>query len=202
MTSQTFMDEVMDVALERLTDKVMTTQELSIATGHAYPTMRKAVRQLEDEGRIIKFDNRARGARYAIAPDDKRPVKIIPNIMFKNRSIPLTEIYLNRGVEDVAVGCANGILQAWASIAITARRLAEGMPPAALVKRINRERVALTQVRNNLEQMVFLCNQILSNEKLWDPVYLANFQDDPDWQSFLPHLEELYSKYFPEASNA
>lgn len=202
MTSNAFMQEVMDAAVEKLTDKVMTTQELADSTGHAYPTMRKAIVQLEGLGRIIKFDNRARGARYSIAPDDKRPVKIIPNIMFKNQTIPLTQIFLGQGIETVAANAADQILKSWTTIAMTARRLSEGMPSNALVKRINRERVSLAQTRVNLEQLVFITNQLLNDEKLWDPLYLANFQDDPAWVDFLPHLEELYSHYYGDDNNA
>lgn len=196
-----FMTEVMDLIVEKLTDKVMTTQELATSTGHAYPTVRKAVVMLVDSGRIIPFDNRARGARYALAPNDARPTKIIPSISFKGSTIPLTQIYRGQGIETTLENAANQILKSWTTIAMTAKRLHEGIPAPALVKRTNRERVSLVQTRNNLEQIVFICNQLLDNDKLWDPTYLANFHEDADWQSFLPNLEELYAHYYPEASN-
>lgn len=194
-------EEIKEAILFRLANEVMTSRELEAATGYAYPSLRKAMVDLEENGKIVKFDNRSRNARYTIAPDDRRPTKIIPSVMFKQRQIPLVQIYKDQGLEDVAVGAVNAILQAWTTVAITGRRLHEGMPDTALVKRVNRERVNLTNARENLEQLTFICNQMLSNEKLWDPVYLSNFPDDPDWQSFLPHLEELYSYYFPSDTN-
>lgn len=204
MADTKYTEQIKTDTLFALSNEVMTSASLADKLSVPYPTMRRVIVELEDEGKIIKFDRRARGARYSIAPDDHSPsvpIKIIPSIMFKGKTIPLTNVYLDQGIEDITTNIGHAILQAWTTIATAGRRLGEGIPPVGVVKRVNRERIALIQARTNLEQILFMVNQMLDNEKLWDPVYLANFQDDPDWQSFLPHLEELYSKYFPEASN-
>lgn len=199
----TYQEQVQEDILFQLSNEVMDTQLLSDRTGIPYATVRKALVQLVHEGKVIKFDKKARGARYSLAPDDNsvRTLKTIPNIMFKNKSIPLTEIYLGQGLETLAAKSVNDFLQAWTTIGINARRLAEGTASEPLVKRLNRERVSLNQARTNLEQLLFIFNQVLDNEKLWDPVHLANFVNDPDWDSFVPHLEELWSHYFGGENN-
>lgn len=201
MTS--YQEEVDESILFQLSNEVLGSQLLSDKTGIPYATVRKALVRLEESGKIIKFDRRARGARYSLAPDDGtyKPTNIIPSIMFKGKSIPLTQIYRNQGIEEVTSNAVNDFLRAWTTIAITARRLSEGVPTDALIKRVNRERVSLIQARANLEQILFIMNQVLDNEKLWDPIYLSNFHEDADWLEFLPHLEELYSHYFSSETN-
>lgn len=204
MTSTKYVDEIKTNVLFQLANEVLNTQDLAEKIGVPYPTMRRIIVEMVNEGTIIQFDRQYRNARYSLAPDDSSgptPKKYVPNIVFKGKTLSLLDIYLNQGIEAVAVNSANAILQAWTTVAVTARRLHEGMPDAALVKRVNRERVALSQARTNLEQLVFICNQLLNNEKLWDPVYLANFPEDADWPEFLPHLEELYSHYFGADNN-
>jgi hypothetical protein len=105
-------------------------------------------------------------------------------------------------LEGVTDHAATTFLQTWTVIATTARRLHEGLPNEALLGSLKRQRPELLRARNNLEQLTFMLNQMLDNEKLWDPVYLANFPDDERWQSFLPHLDELYSTYFGSNTNS
>lgn len=204
MANTQYTEQIKNDVLFLLSNEVLDSKILSDKLSVPYPTMRRVIVELEEEGKVIKFDRRSRGARYSLAPNSGgpiAPIKVIPNIMFKGKSIPMTMLYLGQGIEDMTNAVGNAFLQAWTTIAVTGRRLHEGLPSDALVKRINRERVNLVQARSNLEQLLFMMNQVLDNEKLWDPVYLYNFPEDPDWESFLPHLEELYSHYFGEQNN-
>lgn len=202
MTTTSYHEEIKENVLFQLANEVMNTRDLQSRLGYPYPSLRRAMLELENDGKIIKFDNRARNSRYTLAPErNTKPKRYIPDISFKGKNLNLTMLYRGQGIEDVAINSADKFLKAWTSIAVTARRLHEGVPSDALLKRINRERVELTNARNTLEQIIFMMNQVLKDDKLWDPVYLANFPDDERWDEFLPHLEELYEHYFGEQNN-
>lgn len=197
MTQTTeYLETVKEQIVFLLANEILTTRQMEERLTLSYPTIRRAVVSLEEEKRVIKFDKRARNARYTLAPTGQEPHVRIPSITFKGRTINLSNVYLGQGIEDLAQGSADAILRAWTTIATSARRINEGVPSTVLTKKLNRQKVLLAEARMNLEQLVFIINQMLDNDKLWDMESLAKFVEDDDWDMFLPHLNEMYQHYY------
>lgn len=195
-TATEYANEVKKDVLFLLANEMLTTRQLEARLQMSYPTIRRAIVELEEAGQITKFDRRNRNARYTLAPANEGQRTLVPRIIFKGHSVSLTQVYRDQGIEDVAVRAADAILKAWTTIATTANRLANGVPDTILVKQLNVQKVHLANARMDLEQLVFLINQMLDNEKLWTMENLVNFSDDPLWKDFQTNLDDLYAKYY------
>lgn len=194
-TSQKFHETLKDDILVLLADKPLTSRDLEAKLGASYPSTRRAMVELENEGRIVKFDRRARNARYTLGTQ-AGPKSIVPKVSFKGNTVSLTDLTLNSGLTEATNEHADAIMRAWTTIAITAERLNSGVPDQVLVKRLNRQKVDLAKARNYLEHVTFLINQILDNPKLWDIDSLSQFPDDKNWTDFRPALQAMYNHYY------
>jgi hypothetical protein len=191
----TFSESLKQDILALLADKPLNTAELAERLQAAYQTTRRCMVELEAEGRIMRFDRKARGARYTLGTANG-PTSIVPYVKFGNKDYKLTNF---NGVVNLPTGmadAAHAVLKAWTTIAITAERLHNGVPDDVLVKRLNREKTNLAKARSAFEAMAFLINQLIDQPKLWDITALSQFPDDKDWPEFHDYLQAMYDHYY------
>jgi hypothetical protein len=196
----TYQQSIKDDIITLLTDGPLTIQQLVSKLNLPYASVQQAHKSLREEGKIIKFDKRDRGARYTLGANNG-PKSIIPYVRFEGQDFKYTDLTDYEGLQTICAEAARDVMKAWTTIAITAQRLASGVPNETLTKRLNAQKHQLGQARNRLENVVFLINQMLESPKLWDTSFLLQFVDDKDWGTFLPKLDKMYANFYG-ANNA
>jgi predicted transcriptional regulator len=195
MNTTTFMEGIKEDILKLLTDGPLDSAQIQAHLNTSYQSTRRAIVMLEEESRVVKFDRKTRNARYTLG-SNVGPKAIIPYVRFENKDFKLTDLTDYEGLVALCAEAGNDIMRSWTAIAITAQRLATGVPEEPLAKRLQAQKHTLGQARNRLENITFLINQMIENPKLWDIAFLQQFIDDKDWGAFLPKLDHMWHHYY------
>lgn len=196
--SRSYLQEIEEQILEHLRHRPLTILDLCELLQMPYTTVQQVHKKLREDGKITKFDRKARGGKYIIAADNG-PRVTIPNLRFKNTDYKATEIF--QGIHSLPDGISNAVhevIKVWVDIAKTAERLDNDSADPNSVKALKRKTVKLNEARQAFETMAFLCNQLLDEPKFWDQDSLLKFASDPDWNEYLPVLHELHAHYYPQ----
>src|SRR5690606_1103387 len=119
----------------------------------------QAHKALRARNQIIKFDNRARNARWTIGANNG-PRTTIPRVRF-GEDYKITAFGDN--IPDGLAEQGHAFLKALTTIVMTAHRLNEGVPSEVLEKRLRREKVNLNITLAKAEKFTFLLTQIINN---------------------------------------
>ncbi len=195
MARKTYLEEIQSDILDRLAIQPYTIQDMAELLNLPYTTVQQAHKALRADDKIVKFDRRDRGARWTLGPNNG-PKDIIPVVSLNGEHYKLTQFVGSQNLMSAASTSAETIMRVWATIAMTAQRLNDGVPDAVLVKRLNAQKAELSNARAVLENLAFFVNQIIDNPKLWDINYLTRFVDDRDWEDFAQHLPAFYGTFY------
>lgn len=190
-----YLDPIKEDILGLLAHEPLTIKELTDKLNRPYTTVQQAHRILRDEGKVIPYDRKARGGRWALGTN-VGPKSIIPSITLQNQRYKMTEFRGVNNLPQAAAEATHDLLRAWTIIASTAERMNGGIPDTVMVKRLNRQKISLVNARNIFESMAFFCTQMIENPKFWDVTALDQYPDDKDWDEFAPYLKQMYEHYF------
>jgi hypothetical protein len=191
----TFLEPVKEDILTYLTNEPLSITQLTERIGRPYTTVQQAHQALRNEGKIIPYDRKARGGRWALG-NNIGPKSIIPSVTIQSSRYKMTDFKGTRTLPEATAEATHDILRAWTIIATTAERMNGGIPDEVLLKRLNRQKISLINARNIFESMAFFCTQMIENPKFWDVTILDQYAEDKDWEEFLPYLKEMYNHYF------
>lgn len=190
--TNSWLDQLKEDILNELSHRPLTIRDLMDLLKTPYSTTQQAVKQLTDEELITRFDRKTRGARYTINPKSNGPLNVIPMINFDGNIMKMTLMMNAQAAESFALKNTQRIFKAWSVVANTARRMDEGIPPNAMMRKLTVQKAELSKAIANFEQLAFLARQILENPKFWDIDTLAQYPMDPDWnEEFLRLLASL-----------
>lgn len=192
-----YLESVKEDILKHLAVQPYTIQDLCNIMNMPYTTVQQAHKLLRNDNKITKFDRKERGARYTLG-NNTGPKDIVPVVNLNGQHYKLTQFVGSKNLTDAGASSAQTIMRVWATIAMTANRLSDGVPDGVLTKRLNAQKQELSTARRTLENLVFLINQMIDNPKLWDINYLVRFVDDQDWPEFLEHLPNFYDSFYPK----
>lgn len=191
----TFLDPVKEDILAFLAQEPLSIRELTTRLNRPYTTVQQAHQALRNEGKIIPYDRKARGGRWSLGTN-VGPKSIIPSITLQGQRYKMTEFKGVNNLPSATAEATHDILKAWTVIASTAERMNGGIPNEIMLKRLNRQKVALSNARNIFESMAFFCTQMIENDKFWDVTALDQYPEDKDWEEFKPYLDAMYQHYF------
>lgn len=191
----TFLDPVKEDILAFLAQEPLSIRELTTRLNRPYTTVQQAHQALRNEGKIIPYDRKARGGRWSLGTN-VGPKSIIPSITLQGQRYKMTEFKGVNNLPSATAEATHDILKAWTVIASTAERMNGGIPNEIMLKRLNRQKVALSNARNIFESMAFFCTQMIENDKFWDVTALDQYPEDKDWAEFEPFLRAMYEYYF------
>lgn len=189
---KSLVEELKDEILDLLSQEPLVSAEIAERLRCNYYTARRAMQELEQEGRITKFDRKIRGARWTLGANNG-PKTIVPYVRWAGEDKqmysfgPSTLTEWPKAYSDLAYS----VFKVWPLMAQTAARLNAGTPSDILVKRLEARKVELIKARSNLENLLFFINQLLDSPKLWDINTLSQLPDDKDWEGFEPFLNQM-----------
>lgn len=195
-----FLDPVKEDILGFLAQRPMTIRELAEELQRPYTTVQQAHQELRYEGKIIPYDRKSRGARWALGTAIG-PKSVIPHVSIQNQRYKMTDFKGVNNLPQATADATHDILKAWVVIASTAERMNGGIPNEVMVKRLNRQKINLNNARNVFESMAFMCTQMMENPKFWDVTFLDQYPEDKDWTEFQPYLKAMYDYYFGPKDN-
>lgn len=190
-----FLDSVKEDILSYLAHEPLSIKELTTRLNRPYTTVQQAHLSLKEEGKIIPYDRKARGGRWSLG-HNVGPKSVIPSISLQGQRYKMTEFKGVNNLPEATADATHDLLKAWVVIASTADRMNGGIPNEIMLKRLNRQKVALSNARNIFESMAFFCTQMIENPKFWDVTSLDQFTEDKDWEDFAPYLKSMYQHYF------
>jgi hypothetical protein len=195
MARNDYMESVKDEILTALSDGPLTLRQLELRLSKPYNTVQKAHQMLRDENRVVSYDRRARGGKWALGAHNG-PRTTIPSISFNGDIIKMTKFTGTTAIPHSMEEAANTVIRAWVTCAMTAQRLNNGVPDNVLTKRLKRQKAQLLEAREAFETMAFFCTQMMNDPKFWELEALTEYVNDKDWKEFQPFLEQMYDHYY------
>lgn len=180
----TYIESLYEPILAAITNSPLTSQEIAIAIDANYYSVRKAMTTLENDNRIVKFDRRARNARYTIGANNG-PNTIIPELKWQSASVKATKYpaQLDAIRENFGERGAS-IIIAIDEILSLSEKIHNGTPLSTAEITLKRMRVKLHSQINAFDDIRFLAQQVLDNDKFWNPTALEKFPDDASWDDY------------------
>ena len=182
--ANTYMDDLQDEVLAVLTNTPMTINDLAVAIGKPYTTVQQAHKILREEGKITRYDKRARNARWTIGPNNG-PNIIIPELKFDGGNIRAVRLARHPDRFAQLFGAKGlSVIVTLQEILDLAQKLNNGFPLSTAEISLKRSRAKLHVLVNELDEMRYLAQQILDNPKFWNPIDLEKFPNDVEWDIF------------------
>lgn len=180
----TYIESLHEPIIAAITNAPLTSQEIATAIDANYYSVRKAMTDLENQGKILKYDRRARNARYTVGANNG-PNTIIPELKWMTDSIKATRFPRNLDVirENFGEKGASVII-AIDEILSLAEKIHSGIPLSTSEITLRRMRTKLHANIRSFDDIRFLAVQLLENDKFWNPTYLEKFPDDVSWDEY------------------
>lgn len=158
----------------------------------------KALQVLQEEGRIRERERLAGRERLFTLGGDPDKSTLIPNLNFDNMSLSAM-FFLDPENFEVQLNRLNqSIIYSLARIFSAADELEQGAALTIIDKKLRRIRLILQQSQSQLNDLFDLTQQILKDDRFWEPKSLAKYHQDPNW---LPDKVESTLAYFTKENN-
>lgn len=186
-----YVESLYEPILAVLTNAPMTSKEVSTAVEANYYTVRRAMANLENEGKIKKFDRMARGGRYTIGASNG-PNTIIPQLAWQGQAIKATRYPSQLEIIEENYGAKGAaVIEIITEILELSEKISTGFALSTAEISLKRSRVRLHNIVSSLEDIRFLAMQVLDNPKFWNPIDLEKFPNDISWHDFRPPVGKV-----------
>lgn len=185
-----YMEDLQEEVLAVLTNSPMTINDLAVAVGKPYTTVQQVHKVLREEGKIARFDKRARNARWTIG-NNNGPNTIVPELRFDAQSHKAVRFARHPDVFNQRHGSVGAsVANTLAEIFDLAEKINNGFPLATAEISLTRAKARLHMLVNQIDDMRFFAQQILDNPKFWNPIDLEKFPNDVEWSIFSEYRAE------------
>lgn len=192
-----YLDSVKEDIIVQIMERPLTIKDLQELLNLPYTTVQQAHKTLREEGRIVPFDRKSRGARWTLGANNG-PKSVIPYVRLGTESYKMTDFTNPEVFVKNLSEAATTFFRAWHTIAINAHRLEKGIPHTPINRQLTVRKAELLTMRTRIENFLHLLNQFIDEDKFWDVGYLAQYPEDVDWDNFIAAMINLNDYFFEE----